>query len=130
MSSNKRTESYELGREGEEMAVSYLQSHGYQIIERRWHDHHMEIDIFAIDPESREFVSIEVKTRSSIEWGNPEDAVDTKKIRRTVYATDYYMKLHNVQQEVRFDIIAVIIPSNGAKPIINHIKEAFYPPLG
>lgn len=122
-------EHYQLGLIGEEMAAKYLLDHGYQILERRWHDHHMEIDIIAFDPESAEIVSIEVKTRSTDVWGDPENAVDHSKIMRSVYATDFYLKLHNIDYPVRFDIFAIVIPFVG-KPLINHIKDAFYPPLG
>ena len=122
-------ESYELGKIGEELAVSYLQKLGYKILEQRWHDHHLEIDILAHDLETNELVSVEVKTRKSGDFGAPEDAVDTKKIRRTVYATDFYVKLHQIPLPVRFDIFSIIIPENG-QPKITHIKDAFYPPLG
>lgn len=73
------TESYELGKKGEDIAVAYLQKRGYKILEQRWHDHHMEIDIIAFDEESQELVSVEVKTRETDVFGSPEDAVDTKK---------------------------------------------------
>lgn len=122
-------EQYELGVKGEALAVEYLLKRGYQILEQRWHDHHLEIDILAFDPESNEVVSIEVKTRSTDIWGDPENAVDSKKIKRSVYATDYYLKLHNINYPVRFDIFAIVIPYAGT-PKINHIKDAFYPPLG
>ena len=69
-------ESYKLGLKGEEIAVDYLRKHGYQILEQRWKDHHLEIDIIAFDPSTSELVSIEVKTRSSDVWGSPENAVE------------------------------------------------------
>ena len=122
-------ESYELGKIGEELAAEYLQKRGYKILEQRWHDHHLEIDIIAFDTETNELVSAEVKTRKSGDFGSPEDAVDMKKIRRTVYATAFYMKLHKIRWSVRFDIFSIIIPENG-QARITHIKDAFYPPLG
>lgn len=122
-------ESYVLGQKGEEIAVAYLRKMGCEILERRWKDHHMEIDIIAFDNKSQELVSVEVKTRVSGKWGNPEEAVDARKMRRCVFATDFYMKLHNITYPVRFDIIAIVLPSNG-EPQIDHIKDAFYPPLG
>lgn len=122
-------ESYELGKKGEDIAVAYLQKRGYKILEQRWHDHHMEIDIIAFDEESQELVSVEVKTRETDVFGSPEDAVDTKKIRRTVNATDFYIKSHNILFPVRFDIFAIIIPQGG-EPKITHFKDAFYAPLG
>ena len=123
------TESYSLGLQGEEIAADYLRKQGYQIIEQRWKDHHMEIDIIAFDPSTAELVSIEVKTRSTDIWGNPENAVDPKKILRSVYATDFYIKLYNITYPERFDIFAIVIPSKG-EPKVTHIKDAFYPPLG
>lgn len=122
-------ESYKLGLKGEEIAVDYLRKHGYQILEQRWKDHHLEIDIIAFDPSTSELVSIEVKTRSSDVWGSPENAVDYRKIRRSVYATDFYMKLNHITYPVRFDIFAIVIPPKGEVQL-NHIKDAFYPPLG
>lgn len=122
-------ESYKLGLKGEEIAVDYLRKHGYQILEQRWKDHHLEIDIIAFDPSTSELVSIEVKTRSSDVWGSPENAVDCRKIRRSVNATDFYIKLHQIPHPVRFDIFAIVIPPYGDIQI-NHIKDAFYPPLG
>lgn len=122
-------ESFELGLQGEAIAVDYLKKCGYEIVEQRWKDHQMEIDIIAFDAESSELVAVEVKARSSAVWGEPEDAVDAKKIRRIVYATDFYMKLHHITNPVRFDIIAILLPKVGGT-VINHIKDAFYPPLG
>lgn len=122
-------ESFELGLQGEAIAVDYLKKCGYEIVEQRWKDHQMEIDIIAFDVESSELVSVEVKTRSSVIWGEPEDAVDIPKIRRSVRATDAYMKIHQITYPVRFDIIAIILlPGQDAS--INHIKDAFYPPVG
>lgn len=123
------SKSYELGKVGEDLAANYLEKHGYKILEKRWHDHHMEIDIIAFDPETNELVSIEVKTRQSGSFGSPEDAVDMKKIRRSVFATDFYIKLNRIQYPVRFDIFSIIIPEGG-EASITHIKDAFYPPLG
>lgn len=122
------SESYELGRQGEELVVDYLQKRNYRIADRRWHDGHLEIDIVAVDIETGELVSIEVKTRESEEWGLPEEAVDIRKIRRTVSATDLYMRLNGIGNPVRFDIFSVIIPKEG-KPKIIHFKDAFYPPV-
>lgn len=122
-------ESFELGLQGEAIAVDYLKKCGYEIVEQRWKDHQMEIDIIAFDAESSELVAVEVKARSSTEWGLPEDAVDAKKIRRIVYATDFYMKLHHITNPVRFDIIAILLTKDGGNEL-RHIKDAFYPPLG
>lgn len=119
---------YQLGKQGEELAANYLSNQHYRIIEQRWHHHHLEIDIIAIDETSQELVVIEVKTRSSEQWGKPEDAVDMKKIRHMVHSADTYIKMHYIDLPVRFDIISVVLSEGNPK--IDHIKDAFYPPLG
>ncbi len=123
------SESYKLGQDGESLAAKFLEQQGYTILEQRWHLHHLELDLIAIDNSTREIVFIEVKTRSSQAYGTPEEAVDYKKIMRCVNAADAYLKWKNYTLDWRFDIISVI--DNGHDdPIIDHIKEAFYPPLG
>jgi len=123
------SESYQLGKDGEQMAADYLRSLGYHIEAERWKLHHLELDLVAIDRESNEIVFVEVKTRKSPIFGSPEEAVDSKKIRHTVNAADAYIKQHGVTQDWRFDIIAIIDDGKSA-PQITHFKEAFYPPLG
>lgn len=122
-------ESYELGKKGEELAVQMMTQQGMHIIEQRWKSHHYEIDIIAFDPNSREMVFCEVKTRATAEWGNPEEAIDWRKIKRTVRAADHYMKLNNLLYDVRFDVFAIVLPPKG-EPDICQIKDAFYAPLG
>lgn len=124
-----KSESYKLGKDGEQLASAFLKQQGYSILEERWHLHHLEIDIIAMDNKSHEIVFVEVKTRASMEYGAPEEAVDNKKIIRCVRAADAYLKLHHCNIDWRFDIISVI--DNGHDDVrIDHIKEAFYPPLG
>lgn len=123
-----KSDSYKLGQDGEEAAVKHLRSQGYEILEQRWHLHHLEIDIVALDKGSGELVFVEVKTRSTIDFGAPEEAVDYKKVMSTVRAADAYIKQMQRPEPWRFDIISIIGGTSNFK--INHIKEAFYPPLG
>ena len=111
------------------MAADYLRSLGYHIEAERWKLHHLELDLVAIDRSSGEIVFIEVKTRQTPIYGNPEEAVDYRKIMNTVRAADAYIKQYSVMQDWRFDIIA-IIDDGKHEPKIRHFKEAFYPPLG
>lgn len=122
-------ESYELGKKGEELAVQMMTKQGMHIIEQRWKSHHYEVDIIAFDPTSNEMVFCEVKTRTTVEWGKPEDAIDWRKIKYTVRAADHYMKMTNCRYDVRFDVFAIVIPPQG-KPEVTQIKDAFYAPLG
>lgn len=119
----------EQGNRGEEIAIEYLRQRHYHILEHQWHHLHYELDIIAEDVETSEIVIVEVKTRTSDAYGNPEDAVTTKKIRRIVSATDFYLRRYNIELPYRFDIISIIINDKDGKYKLNHIKDAFYPPL-
>lgn len=123
-----KSESYKLGKDGEDAAASYLRKQGYEIIDQRWHLHHLELDIVALDKSSGEIVFVEVKTRSTPQYGEPEEAVDYKKVMATVRAADAYIKQFYRPEPWRFDIISIIGSKENFK--IDHIKEAFYPPLG
>jgi len=123
-----KSDSYKLGRDGEDAAAAYLRSQNYEIIEQRWHLHHLEIDIVALDRNTGEIVFVEVKTRATIGYGAPEEAVDYKKVMASVRAADAYIKQYYRPEPWRFDIISIVGQTENFN--IDHIKEAFYPPLG
>jgi putative endonuclease len=110
-----------LGEEGEKIAVSFLKSKGYIVYQTNWRFGKLEIDIIAED--GRELVFIEVKSRSSEKYGRPEEAVDDAKELALLNAADIYVRNFNLEIEVRFDIIAVLINEKQTK--INHIIDAF-----
>ena len=112
------------GRHGEDLAVEFLLKEGYEIIERNWYFRHNEVDILAkVD---NTLVIIEVKTRSGNSFGEPYTAVDFRKQRYLVVAAEHYIYAHNINLEVRFDIISIIIDRHG-RITLEHIKEAFHP---
>ena len=122
----------ELGKLGEELAVEFLQKEGYEILETNWTFQKAEIDIIA---KSENILAIiEVKTRSSLDFGLPQDFVKPKKIQLLVKAVNEYVISNNLDIEVRFDIIAItasVQPSvSGHKSNksfeIEHLKDAFY----
>ncbi|MFV0420382.1 MAG: YraN family protein [Dysgonomonas sp.] len=115
----------ELGKRGEDVSVLYLRQAGYEIIERNWVYHRYEIDIIARNNEY--IVFVEVKTRSSDQWGNPEDAVSKGKIKRIVDAADFYLKENNIDLPARFDVVAAIW--TGKTFEIEHIDDAFGAPI-
>ena len=115
----------DIGKNGESTARSYLEKKGYQILKVNWHFHHYELDIVAVDGE--DLVVVEVKTRSEDFLIPPEEAVDLKKIKRTVAAADAYVRLFNISLPVRFDIITVL-KKNDNYSIQEHIEDAFYAP--
>ena len=115
----------ELGKEGENAAINYLRENNYQIRHINWRCGRLELDIVAQTEE--ELVMIEVKTRSRTDWQLPEDSVNTTKIRRIIAAADCYIKYFNIDLPARFDIISVI--GNYPNFEIEHIEDAFYPPV-
>ena len=115
----------ELGKTGEEAAVHFLERKGYCILHRNWRSGKKELDIVA--EYQGELIVIEVKTRRNDLYGNPETAVDTRKIRRIISSTDAYIKAYAIDLPVRFDIITLIGKSHPFQ--IEHIEGAFYPPI-
>ena len=116
----------ELGKWGKQYAADYLQSIGYDIIERDWRIGHRDIDIIARTGDGTTVVFVEVKTRTSDVVTKPDDAVDIKKIRNIGYAANNYIKTKGIVDEVRFDIIS-IIGNNKENAQLEHIIEAFNP---
>ena len=115
----------ELGKKGEDEAVRYLQKDGYTIVERNWVNEKYEIDIIAKNGEF--IVFVEVKTRSSSQWGNPEDAISKGKIRRIVEAADFYLQQYDIELPARFDVISMIWTGKSFE--IEHIDDAFLAPV-
>lgn|SRR5690606_29645832 len=112
----------ELGNTGEQLAVDFLIKHGYEILERNFRFDKAEVDIIA--KLNNTLAIIEVKTRSSIDFGNPQDFVKPKQIQRLVKAVDEYVISNDLDVEVRFDIIAIIRENKEFK--IEHLENAFY----
>jgi len=112
----------ELGKLGEEMAVEFLQKEGYKIVETNWTFQKAEIDIIA--KKENILAIIEVKTRSSLDFGLPQDFVKTKKIQLLVKAVDAYVTERDLDVEIRFDIIA--IHKEGKSFVMEHLIDAFY----
>ncbi len=115
----------ELGKKGEEEAVRFLTDKGYRILHRNWRSGKKELDIVA--EYGHELIVIEVKTRRNHLYGSPEEAVNERKIRRIVASADAYIRKFAIDMPVRFDIITL----TGQEPPfeIEHIEEAFYPPI-
>lgn len=110
------------GRTGEDLAVCYLESHGYTIVERNYRKRFGEIDIIARDDECLVFV--EVKTRGNSRFGSPFDAVDLHKQQQISRVALAFMTKYRCREiEVRFDVIAVYLEK--PSPRIELIKNAF-----
>lgn len=111
------------GAAGEEMAADYLSKNGYSILDRNWRFGKEEIDIIAQKDDV--LVIAEVKTRSSNFFGEPEEFVTRQKQRLLIKAANAYVERKNLDVEVRFDILSVILSSREKK--VYHIEDAFSP---
>ncbi len=110
------------GTLGEEKAVDYLEEKGYRILERNFRFDRGEIDIVA--EENGVLVFIEVKTRHSQSFGNPEDAVTIAKRDQIRKVAEGYLFKNNIDgRDCRFDVVA--IERSGSDIHIRHIENAF-----
>ena len=112
-----------LGKEGEELALGFLKAQGYRIKERNFKNKLGEIDIVAQDKDTICF--IEVKTRTSEDFGGPLEAVIQRKQRKLSQLALSYLKSKNLLNEkARFDVVSLIKNEDGA-PEISLLKDAF-----
>ncbi len=112
----------ELGKQGENLAVEFLQQNGYEILDTNWVFQKAEIDIIAT--KNNILAVIEVKTRSSIDFGLPQDFVKPKKIQLLLKAINQYVETKKIEYDIRFDIIAIHKTNTICN--IEHIEDAFY----
>jgi putative endonuclease len=112
----------DLGKLGEELAVDFLEKNGYEILDTNWTYDKAEIDIIA--KKETILAVVEVKTRSSLDFGLPQEFVKPKKIQLLVKAINEYVNQNDLDLEVRFDIVA--IHKENPNFVIEHIEEAFY----
>ncbi|OAB80394.1 YraN family protein [Cochleicola gelatinilyticus] len=112
----------ELGIIGEQLAVDYLLRNGYEILDRNFRFQKAEIDIIAQKEDT--LAIVEVKTRNSAFFGDPQDFVTPSKIKLLVKAANEYVVSNNIDIETRFDIIAVL--KNKHVEQIEHFENAFY----
>lgn len=114
-----------LGQQGEDMAAAYLEQKGYTVLDRNWRCGHKDLDL--VVTKDNMVVFVEVKTRTGTGWGNPEDAVTDRKIRRIVNSADAYLRFNQIDMDARFDIVSIVVEGGDFK--VEHIEQAFYPPV-
>ena len=100
----------ELGKKGEQLAEEYLSGLGYTIISRNWRHGRYEIDLVTEKNEVLHF--IEVKTRSSGNYGLPEESIDKKKLRHMVFAGAQYHQLFPQWKRIQFDVLSISFAGN------------------
>jgi putative endonuclease len=113
----------ELGQKGEEVAVNHLCTKGYEVIERNYKWKNAELDI--ICRKNDLLIVVEVKTRNSKALGEPFLSVNRSKQRQIIKVTNHYIESNDVQEEIQFDVVSVILNQHQLQ--IEHIENAFYP---
>lgn len=114
----------ELGKRGERLALDYLISDDYEVLETNYRFSRAEVDIIAKKADLLVFV--EVKSRSSLKFGMPESGVSHKKVKLMMDTAYHYMEKINHEWEIRFDVISLLLRKNES-PMLKHIKDAFVP---
>lgn len=112
----------EKGKEGEEKAAALLVEKGFEIIERNYRYGKGEIDIVARDKDFLVFV--EVKSRESLEYGKPEEAITKRKMSQIRKIAESYLAEKNITNEnIRFDVVAILFLNGEIS--IEHYENAF-----
>ncbi len=112
-----------LGNKGEQIAAEYLLENEYEILARNYKLKFAEIDIIA--QKGTSVIFIEVKTRKSLDYGYPSQAVNVRKQRKIIHAAQAYIALLNDQHyDFRFDVIEVLWKKEDSY-LVNHIMNGF-----
>lgn len=109
----------ELGKWGEEQALSFLKQKGYKFLHKNWRSREGEIDLVMQDEET--IVFVEVKARTSTRFGFPEESIQEEKLDHLIATAENYLYEQKINLDYRIDCVAIIGRPRG--PInISHIK--------
>lgn len=111
----------ELGIAGENLAEKFLHQKQYKILARNFRFGKLEADLICLA--DRKLIVVEVKTRQTLEIGEPWRAVTRAKQKQIVKVANHYICEHDIHLETRFDIISIVHNSFGTD--IEHIEDAF-----
>lgn len=111
-----------LGNWGEDKAVDYLITKGYEILDRNVRTNYGEIDIVA--KINNTIIFVEVKTRSSKQFGYPEEAITKNKMTHMIESAQDYLQTHpDIKSDLRIDVIAIRWVNNGDPSEITHFEH-------
>ena len=99
----------ETGILGEDYAIQFLLQKGFDILHRNWRFGHYEIDIIASNKNKLHF--IEVKTRTKISYGYPEQAVTKLKLKHLMKSANHFLYMNPTWEKIQFDILSITMPS-------------------
>jgi putative endonuclease len=122
LKSQKMQTNIEKGANGENLAVEFLLQKGFIIQERNWRYHHLEVDIIASKDQLLHIV--EVKTRHTLSYGNPEESIRKNKMSFLKNAAQAYQFQHPHWKLLQFDVIAITI--NNKIPVEIFLIEDVY----
>jgi putative endonuclease len=112
-----------MGRRGEDLAHRYLRDCGFTIVARNYRGRNGAVEVDLIGWDGPSLVFVEVKSRESNDFGNPEDAVDNEKQVRLIRAAGEFRQRTGVDWKfIRFDVVSVLL---GQPPALTHIQDAF-----
>ncbi|MDD3887825.1 MAG: YraN family protein [Patescibacteria group bacterium] len=111
-----------IGNLGEKLACNHLKKLSYIILDKNFRSRYGEIDIIAKDGEA--IVFVEVKTRTNLEYGQPQEAVDFFKLKKMAKTIYNYISLNNIRGAVRIDVVAINLDMTKRKARLRHFKDA------
>ena len=114
-----------LGQLAERYATQWLMQQGWRLVERNWHSRYGELDAIMMDP-LRHVVVIEVKSRRTVQFGMPQEAVTAHKQRAIRRATSQWLITADIpprHRGIRFDVVTITV--SGGVVGIRHIPGAF-----
>lgn len=112
----------DLGKKGEQLAVEFLLKNDYDIVARNFIYQKAEVDIIAQKGDI--LAVVEVKTRTSADFGDPQQFLKPKQMQRIIKAVDFFVNDNMLDVEVRFDIIAIV--RNKKETTLEHLENAYY----
>jgi len=123
LNANRPRYAKELGEKAEGLAEAFFIEKGYHVLERNYRVKCGEIDLILED--RSQVIFVEVKSRSSAKYGQPQEAITYHKKRQIIRVAKWYLqKKGYLDREIRFDVLAIRFYGTG-KPTIEHIPWAF-----
>lgn len=111
-----------LGRDGEDIAATYLEAQGWRIIDRNWRCPAGELDIVAWDEAAQALVFVEVKSRSSVAFGQPVEAITWRKLAKLRELASLWLRSTEARvPTIRVDAVGVLV-LRGCKPELTHLR--------
>ena len=114
-----------IGNLGETKACEYLIQHNFKILHQNWRTGHLEVDIIACDENCKKLHFIEVKTRSTQQFGYPEESISNKKMDNLKKAASIFLNNNCSYTQIQFDVIAITINKNIVQEIFV-INDVFF----